>query len=298
MTRPTLEIPAPTPAGPSRRLPIHSGPTNRNSDSSASSDFSSNRRTTNTSPSVSPVNPAQSSASRLTQPERTRQMKVEASATPSLPSNATSPYAPPTGQAQPSAQYGGYGYAQPSPYRPAGPSYPQSLPSTPSGPVFKVEAPPYGGYPVPPGLPAGYPVANGQPLYIDNFQPADGERRSKKRRGNLPKWQTDFMRAWYNDHLGNPYPTDDEKHMIMRETGLTLEQVSRLVFFGRPYGSTYPIMQVANWFINCRRRHGPEMTRQAQAESNLRRAHGSTGQTPSHESPTRRREPFTKSEPR
>lgn len=84
---------------------------------------------------------------------------------------------------------------------------------------------------MPPGLPSGYPVANGQPLYIDNFQPADGERRSKKRRGNLPKWQTDFMRAWYNDHLKNPYPTDEEKHMIMRETGLTLEQVSGLLPF-------------------------------------------------------------------
>ena len=37
------------------------------------------------------------------------------------------------------------------------------------------------------------------------------------------------MRSWYNDHLGNPYPTDEEKHMIMRETGLTLEQVSEVL---------------------------------------------------------------------
>ena len=37
------------------------------------------------------------------------------------------------------------------------------------------------------------------------------------------------MRSWYNDHLTNPYPTDEEKHMIMRETGLTLEQVSKVL---------------------------------------------------------------------
>lgn len=71
-----------------------------------------------------------------------------------------------------------------------------------------------------------YPGPHGQPLYIDNFQPADNERRSKKRRGNLPKWQTDLMRSWYNAHVNNPYPTDEEKHMIMQETGLTIEQVS------------------------------------------------------------------------
>ncbi|KAG7007744.1 homeobox protein meis3 [Physcia stellaris] len=125
----------------------------------------------------------------------------------------------------------------------------------------------------------GYPGPHGQPLYIDNFQPADNERRSKKRRGNLPKWQTDLMRSWYNAHVHNPYPTDEEKHVIMQETGLTIEQV-------------------ANWFINCRRRHGPEITRQAQAESNLRRAHGSTTQGSTQESPTRRREGFLKSEAR
>ena len=76
----------------------------------------------------------------------------------------------------------------------------------------------------------GYADPHGQQLYIDNFQPADGERKSKKRRGNLPKWQTDFMRNWYNGHVNNPYPNDEEKHMIVRETGLTMEQVSYVSF--------------------------------------------------------------------
>lgn len=34
------------------------------------------------------------------------------------------------------------------------------------------------------------------------------------------------MRSWYNAHVNNPYPTDEEKHVIMQETGLTIEQVS------------------------------------------------------------------------
>ena len=226
MTRPTLEIPAPTPVSSTRRLPIHSGPTNRNSGSSSSSDYSSNRRTTNTSPSVSPVNPTHSSASRRTPPGESRQVKIEAPLTPGLPSTLPVPYAPRSSQAQTSSQYNSYGYGQQQPYHSTGSAYPPSLPATPSGPAFKVEAQPYGGYSVP-----SYPAPNGPPIYIDNFQPPDGERRNKKRRGNLPKWQTDFMRSWYNDHLNNPYPTDEEKHMIMRETGLTLEQVSEIVVF-------------------------------------------------------------------
>lgn len=52
-----------------------------------------------------------------------------------------------------------------------------------------------------------------------------GEPKNKKRRGNLPKSQTDLMRQWYNDHIRNPYPTESEKHEMVRKTRLTLEQV-------------------------------------------------------------------------
>ena len=227
MTRPTLEIPAPNPVGSTRRLPIHSGPVHRNSGSSSSSDLSSNRRTSNTSPSVSPVNPGQSTNSKVTTSERQRPVKIEAPPTAGLPPALSSPYSPYVKQEQHPSRYSTYGYDQPQPCHTNGFSYPQSMPTTPSGPVFKVEAPPYSAYSAPHGV-SGYPGSHAQPLYIDNFQPPDEERRSKKRRGNLPKWQTDLMRAWYNDHLDNPYPTEEEKHMIMRQTGLTLEQVSSL----------------------------------------------------------------------
>ena len=225
-TRPTLEIPVSTPTSSTRRLPIHSGPTNRNSVSSSSSDLSSNRRTSNTSPSVSPVHPPRGSTSREKLTEDCRRVKAEAPPTPNLSSGLPSPYAPHSGQAQHPARYGSYSYQQPQPYHPTGHPYPP-IPPTTSAPVYRAESLPYAGYPMPPDTP-GYPGPHGQPLYIDNFQPADNERRSKKRRGNLPKWQTDLMRSWYNAHVNNPYPTDEEKHMIMQETGLTIEQVSNL----------------------------------------------------------------------
>jgi len=47
----------------------------------------------------------------------------------------------------------------------------------------------------------------------------------KKRRGNLPKHVTDFLRSWLEEHIQHPYPTEDEKHLLARHTGLTLNQV-------------------------------------------------------------------------
>ena len=129
-----------------------------------------------------------------------------------------SPYDPCPSHAQQPARYGAYGYEQPQPYYAGSLKYPPTMPATTSESG-------YAGYSMPPNA-SGYLGAHGQPLYIDNFQPPEGERKTKKRRGNLPKWQTDFMRAWYNNHFKNPYPTEEEKHMIMQETGLTIEQVS------------------------------------------------------------------------
>ncbi|CAI9621072.1 unnamed protein product [Staurois parvus] len=43
------------------------------------------------------------------------------------------------------------------------------------------------------------------------------------------------MRSWLFQHIGHPYPTEDEKKQIAAQTNLTL-------------------LQVNNWFINARRR--------------------------------------------
>ncbi|KAJ0159269.1 Homeobox protein PKNOX1 [Colletotrichum tanaceti] len=75
-----------------------------------------------------------------------------------------------------------------------------------------------------------------------------GDSKQRKRRGNLPKETTDKLRAWFVAHLHHPYPTEDEKQDLMRQTGLQMNQIS-------------------NWFINARRRQLPTMISNARAES-------------------------------
>ncbi|KAI8967558.1 hypothetical protein BDF20DRAFT_899978 [Mycotypha africana] len=57
----------------------------------------------------------------------------------------------------------------------------------------------------------------------------------KRRRGNLPKEVTEFLREWLIQHKRHPYPAEKEKADLARRTGLTVNQIS-------------------NWFINARRR--------------------------------------------
>lgn len=69
------------------------------------------------------------------------------------------------------------------------------------------------------------PFSTGVPppdLSVDHF---DQARPEKRRRGNLPKQVTDLLRSWLNEHVQHPYPTEDEKQMLMAQTGLTIHQV-------------------------------------------------------------------------
>ncbi|PWA19102.1 hypothetical protein CCH79_00018647, partial [Gambusia affinis] len=61
------------------------------------------------------------------------------------------------------------------------------------------------------------------------------DNSTKNKRGVLPKHATNVMRSWLFQHIGHPYPTEDEKKQIAGQTNLTL-------------------LQVNNWFINARRR--------------------------------------------
>lgn len=57
----------------------------------------------------------------------------------------------------------------------------------------------------------------------------------KRRRGNLPKHVTEYLKRWLILHKKHPYPTEREKQNLADETGLMVNQIS-------------------NWFINARRR--------------------------------------------
>ncbi|KAI9481638.1 MAG: hypothetical protein EXX96DRAFT_220096 [Benjaminiella poitrasii] len=70
---------------------------------------------------------------------------------------------------------------------------------------------------------------------IASNHPHDTTATKKRRRGNLPKDVTEFLRKWLIQHKKHPYPAEKEKADLARHTGLTVNQIS-------------------NWFINARRR--------------------------------------------
>lgn len=94
-----------------------------------------------------------------------------------------------------------------------------------------------------------------------------GDNKQRKRRGNLPKETTDKLRAWFVAHLQHPYPTEDEKQDLMRQTGLQMSK-SRPSSLLQEHGNlTHSPDQISNWFINARRRQLPTMINNARAES-------------------------------
>lgn len=62
----------------------------------------------------------------------------------------------------------------------------------------------------------------------------------KRRRGNLPKPVINILRTWLINNKRHPYPSEEVKRNLARQTGLTKSQIS-------------------NWFINARRRILKEM---------------------------------------
>ncbi|XP_018610949.1 homeobox protein PKNOX2 isoform X1 [Scleropages formosus] len=85
-------------------------------------------------------------------------------------------------------------------------------------------------------LPQGTIQIQNTQVNLDLSSLLDNEdKKSKNKRGVLPKHATNIMRSWLFQHLMHPYPTEDEKRQIAAQTNLTL-------------------LQVNNWFINARRR--------------------------------------------
>ncbi|XP_056592035.1 homeobox protein PKNOX2-like [Triplophysa dalaica] len=86
------------------------------------------------------------------------------------------------------------------------------------------------------GLPPGTIQIQNNQVNLDLSSLLDcDDKKSKNKRGVLPKHATNIMRSWLFQHLMHPYPTEDEKRQIAGQTNLTL-------------------LQVNNWFINARRR--------------------------------------------
>ncbi|KAI4184222.1 MAG: hypothetical protein LQ348_004581 [Seirophora lacunosa] len=100
----------------------------------------------------------------------------------------------------------------------------------------------------------------GRPVEFQNVD-VGGEKSNKKRRGNLPKQTTDILRQWLHEHLDHAYPNEDQKAMLIRETGLTDKQVS-------------------NWFINARRRNVPRLLTQAEQEQEFKASRASSSGSP------------------
>lgn len=84
-----------------------------------------------------------------------------------------------------------------------------------------------------------------------------------------------MLKQWFSDHLGHPYPTEDEKQYLCRQTGLQMTQVfSSSLVSSRRERPANPDDQISNWFINARRRRIPELVNQATAETLLREHSG------------------------
>ncbi|KAI8068451.1 hypothetical protein BC940DRAFT_299108 [Gongronella butleri] len=80
--------------------------------------------------------------------------------------------------------------------------------------------------------------------------PADDDNKftlKKRRRGNLPKPVTEYLKNWLIQHKKHPYPTEREKLELAQATGLAVNQIS-------------------NWFINARRRILQPMMEAEQAQ--------------------------------
>ncbi|RUS84679.1 hypothetical protein EGW08_007549 [Elysia chlorotica] len=65
-----------------------------------------------------------------------------------------------------------------------------------------------------------------------------GKTESKKH-PSLPKEAVAMMMEWLRNHKDNPYPNDDEKAMLIKQTGLSINQINY-------------------WFTNARRRILPK----------------------------------------
>ncbi|XP_073305485.1 BEL1-like homeodomain protein 2 [Primulina huaijiensis] len=85
----------------------------------------------------------------------------------------------------------------------------------------------------------------------------------------LPERSVNILRSWLFEHFLHPYPTEADKHLLSRQTGLSKNQVS-------------------NWFINARVRLWKPMVEemyQKEFQDEVQHGGAAAAQTPMHNSP-------------
>ncbi|PLW29732.1 hypothetical protein PCASD_15593 [Puccinia coronata f. sp. avenae] len=119
------------------------------------------------------------------------------------------------------------------------------------------------------GVPATRLAASPVPQLSQASSWSPGDNQAPRRRGKLPSAVTTILKSWLMANTTHPYPTEEEKKNLCKETNLTMNQVS-------------------NWFINARRRilvppsagnsvHEVRQPIRRQAQSHLVRAAGNAG---------------------
>ncbi|KAG0582673.1 hypothetical protein M758_3G077800 [Ceratodon purpureus] len=92
--------------------------------------------------------------------------------------------------------------------------------------------------------------------YKSKIEDVREEILRKRRAGKLPDGTTTVLKAWWQAHSKWPYPTEDEKELLIQETGLELKQVN-------------------NWFINQRKRNwhsNPLVSAQSESKNKARKS--------------------------
>lgn len=82
----------------------------------------------------------------------------------------------------------------------------------------------------PSGYESAYPHQPTQ-SYNYTFQSAlgmDQNSFNRKRRGNLPKEATTILKDWFSRHRDSPYPSEEEKVILCKQTRLSMNQVRQI----------------------------------------------------------------------